>query len=501
MNEFKVEESLEDMHNIKYIRDNAGEFDKAMARRGLGPQSPAILELDEERRALQTESQTLQAKRNEESKKIGQIKKEGGDADAQMKAVAKIKDQMGALEEKEKAKAEELHNLLAGLPNIMADDVPDGEDEDQNVERHKWGEIKSASGPDHVEIGEALGMIDFETAAKMSGARFTLLSGPIARLERALAQFFLDTHTEEHGLTEVSPPLLVRDSALFGTNQLPKFEEDLFECNSDVLEYLLKRQAFYEALKEINSVIDIFIDAEIDLSARPKIRGLKEHLSSKNEKLDEKYADLIRSNQSRRFLIPTSEVPLTNIVADSIVDEEYLPRRYCAFTPCFRSEAGSAGKDTRGMLRQHQFYKVEMVSVTAPEKSKDEHERMLGCAEAVLKKLELPFRTVTLCSGDTGFGATKTYDIEAWLPGQETYREISSVSNCGDFQARRMNARTRPKGTKDTRFVHTLNGSGVAVGRALIAVIENYYDPSDGGVYVPDVLKPYMGGIEKIVKQ
>ncbi len=423
------------MFDIRAIRNEPEFFDKGWARRGLEAQTPSILSLDEKRRAVQTSLQELQAKRNEESRKIGEIKKSGGDAQAQMDAVAAIKTQMTEMEEQERALAEELNALLSGLPNILSDEVPDGEDEADNVERHKWGTIKHFSGPDHVEIGEKLGMIDFETAAKMSGARFVMLNGPMARMERALAQFFLDTHTGEHGYTEVSPPLLVRDTALYGTGQLPKFAEDQFS-----------------------------------------------------------------TKETDHFLIPTAEVSLTNIVADMIVEEEYLPRRYTAFTPCFRSEAGSAGKDTRGMLRQHQFYKVEMVSVTAPEKSKEEHERMLDCAENVLKKLEIPFRTITLCSGDTGFGATKTYDIEAWLPGQETYREISSVSNCFDFQARRMNARTRPKGEKDTRFVHTLNGSGVAVGRALIAVIENYYDPADGGVFVPDVLKPYMGGIEKITK-
>ncbi len=422
------------MFDIRAIRKEPDFFDKGWARRGLDAQTPAILKLDEDRRSVQTSLQELQAKRNEESKKIGQIKKEGGDAQAQMDAVAAIKDQMGDLEDKERALADELKDLLSGLPNLMSDEVPDGADEDDNKEIHKWGEIKSLKGPDHVEIGEALGMMDFETAAKMSGARFTLLSGGLARLERALAQFFLDTHTQDHGYTEVSPPLLVRDEAMYGTGQLPKFGEDSFKTDTD------------------------------------------------------------------HWLIATSEISLTNIVADEIVEEESLPRRYTAFTPCFRSEAGSAGKDTRGMLRQHQFYKVEMVGVTTPEKSEEEQERMLGCAEAVLKKLELPFRTVVLCSGDTGFGAIKTYDIEVWLPGQETYREISSVSNCGDFQARRMNARTRPKGEKETRFVHTLNGSGVAVGRALIAVIENYYDPTDGGIFVPDVLKPYMGGVEKIVK-
>ena len=423
------------MHDIKYIRENPNDFDAAMARRGLDGQSEAILKLDEERRGVQTELQRDQEMRNEISKQIGEIKKSGGDASQQMKDVAALKEGMSELEDKERALGEGLQNLLACLPNILATDVPDGADEDENVELRKWGEIKIPKGPDHAEIGEKLGMMDFETAAKMSGSRFTLLSGGLARMERAIGMFFLDVHTSEHGYTEVSPPLMIRDNAMFGTGQLPKFKEDQF-CTT---------------------------------------RG--------------------------DWLLPTSEVPLTNIVAEMIVEEEYLPRRYTAFTPCFRQEAGAAGKDTRGMLRQHQFYKVEMVSVTAPEGSEAEHERMVGCAEAVLQKLEIPYRTIVLCSGDTGFGARKTYDIEAWLPGQETYREISSVSNCWDFQARRMNARCRPKGEKQTRFVHTLNGSGVAVGRALIAVIENYHDPGDGGVWVPEGLKPYMGGLEKIVKE
>lgn len=465
------------MFDIKAIRNNPEQFDEGWARRGLSAQTPAILKMDEDLRSVQTQLQELQAARNDASKKIGQIKREGGDAQAQMDEVARIKDEMAALEEKEREQAEALHTRLSCLPNIMDADVPDGADEDDNVEVHKWGTIQSESGPDHVEIGEALGMMDFETAAKMSGARFTLLSGPLARMERALAQFFLDTHTGEHGYTEVSPPLLVRDNALYGTGQLPKFAEDLYEIkpNGTLIQEELN--------KDLNSLIDIRPGKDINLAQK---------------KAENRYREI---SAIKNFLIPTSEVPLTNIVAEMIVDEDYLPRRYTAFTPCFRSEAGSAGRDTRGMLRQHQFYKVEMVSVTAPEKSEEEHERMLGCAEAVLKKLEIPFRTVVLCSGDTGFGARKTYDIEAWLPGQETYREISSVSNCGDFQARRMNARTRQKGEKKTRFVHTLNGSGVAVGRALIAVIENYYDPSDGVVFVPDVLKPYMGGLEKITKE
>ena len=427
------------MFDLKMIRDNPADFDKAMKRRGFDAQSPAILTLDEERRAVQTELQTLQQERNEKSKEIGDIKKSGGDAQSAMDAVSALKDKMGELEEKERELSEQLKTILSSLPNIMFADVPDGKDENDNKEVHKWGEPKNPNGankaPEHWEIGEALGMMDFETAAKLSGSRFTLLSGKLARLERAIAQFMLDTQTEDHGYTECSPPLLVNDKTMYGTGQLPKFGEDLFRTT----------------------------------------RG--------------------------DWLVPTAEVPLTNIVADEIVDADYLPRRYTAFTPCFRSEAGSAGKDTRGMLRQHQFYKVEMVSITHPDKSEEEHERMTKCAQTILEKLELPYRTVVLCTGDTGFGAKKTYDIEVWLPGQNTYREISSCSNCGDFQARRMNARFKGKNDKQTQFVHTLNGSGLAVGRTLIAVMENYYDPADGGIHIPDVLKPYMGGIKKITKE
>lgn len=437
------------MHDIKFVRENPEKFDKAMKRRGLGAQSSTILELDEKHRSVMTELQTIQAERNDKSKMIGQIKREGGDADAVMAEVASLKDKMAQLEDVDRAMFAELSQIMAALPNIMADDVPDGADEDENVEIRTWGEPKMPNGansvPEHFEIGASLGMMDAEVAAKMSGSRFTMLSGGLVRLERALAQLFLDTHTEEHGYTEMSPPLLVRDNALFGTGQLPKFAEDLFRIPETSTE----------------------LETEVTQS---------------------------------RWLIPTSEVPLTNIVSGEIVDEDTLPRRYTAYTPCFRSEAGSAGKDTRGMIRQHQFYKVELVSIVAPEKSEEEHERMLTCAQNILEKLELPYRTVVLCSGDTGFGARKTFDIEVWLPGQNRYREISSCSNCWDFQARRMNARTRPKGEKQTRFVHTLNGSGVAVGRALIAVMENYYDPADGGIFVPEALKPYMGGIEKITK-
>lgn len=422
------------MHDLKFIRENPEQFDREMARRKLSGQSSIVLEMDESRRTLQTDLQSLQQQRNEKSKEIGKVKSQGGDAQAIMDEVSALKSKMIDLEEQEKEIAQKLTDHLSRLPNIMFGDVPDGVDEDENIEVHVIGEVKVQEGPDHVAIGEALGLLDFETAASISGARFVILKGALARMERALAQFFLDTHTQDHGYTEVSPPLLVKDSAVYGTNQLPKFEEDLFKTTTG------------------------------------------------------------------HWLIPTSEVPLTNMVANTIQDGADLPHRYTAFTPCFRSEAGSAGRDTRGMIRQHQFYKVEMVSITHPDESEAEHKRMLGCAETILKKLDLPFRTVVLCSGDTGFGAKKTYDLEVWLPGQKAYREISSCSNCGDFQARRMKARFRNMGEKDTQFLHTLNGSGVAVGRALVAVMENYYDPKDGGVFVPDVLKPYMGGIDKIVK-
>ncbi len=425
------------MHDLRAIRENPAAFDAAMKRRKLEPQSPAILKLDEERRAVQTELQRLQAARNDKSKQIGEVKKSGGDAQALMDEVSALKNQMTDLEEKERTIGESLNLHLSSLPNILFDEVPDGKDENDNVEVRKVGEPKKLNSktPEHFDIGEKLGMMDFETAARMSGSRFVLMQSHLARMERALAQLMLDTHTTEHGYTEVSPPLLVRDNAVYGTNQLPKFAEDLFRTTTG------------------------------------------------------------------HWLIPTAEVSLTNIVADSIVEDDSIPRRYCAFTPCFRSEAGAAGKDTRGMIRQHQFYKVELVSIVAPDKSVEEHERMTNCAENILKKLELPFRTIVLCSGDTGFGARKTYDIEVWLPGQDRYREISSCSNCWDFQARRMNARVRVKGEKETKFLHTLNGSGVAVGRALIAVLENYYDPADGGVFVPAALKPYMGGLEKILPQ
>lgn len=422
------------MFDLKEIRKNPEFFDKGWSRRGLEPQTPFILELDEKRRAIQTQLQDVQAERNEKSKEIGKIKSQGGDAQSIMDKVSALKDKMAELENSERELTAQMDEKLSTLPNIMFDDVPDGADESDNVEVRQVGEAirMNSESPDHVAIGEELGMMDFETAAKMSGSRFVLIKSQLARLERALAQFMLDMHVDENGYTEVSPPLLVRDNALYGTGQLPKFAEDLFKTTTD------------------------------------------------------------------HWLIPTAEVSLTNMVADQIIDEEELPYRFTAYTPCFRSEAGAAGKDTRGMIRQHQFYKVEMVSITTPEKSQEEHERMTACAEKILQKLRIAYRVVTLCSGDTGFGAKKTYDIEVWLPGQQAYREISSCSNCGDFQARRMKARCRKRGEKEIRHVHTLNGSGLAVGRTLIAVIENYYDPVEKCIVIPEVLRPYMGGLEKL---
>lgn len=478
------------MHDLRALRDDPKAFDANWARRGLAPQTPAILKMDEERRGLQTELQQLQQARNEKSKQIGQVKAQGGDAQAVMDEVAALKTRMTELEGLEARIAEELNTQLASLPNMLADDVPDGKSEDDNKEVRKHGEPRrlNAPSPDHVAIGEGLGMMDFETAAKMSGSRFVIMQSGLARLERALAQFMLDTHTGEHGYTEVSPPLLVRDNAMFGTGQLPKFKGDLFEVSSvgldSIKQEILKHS---EVLKEkISKETNVLYaeDAAIEF---------------KNELLMSLMLDEQFSSANRRWLIPTAEVSLTNMVADSIVDADELPMRLTAWTPCFRSEAGAAGKDTKGMIRQHQFYKVELVSITTPDKSIEEHERMTECAEAILKKLGLQFRTMALCAGDIGFGSRKTYDIEVWLPGQQKYREISSCSNCWDFQARRMKARFKTKGEKDTQFVHTLNGSGVAVGRALIAVLENYYNAEDGSVTVPEVLKPYMGGMGKIM--
>lgn len=421
------------MLDLKWIRENPEDFDAAMARRGLPVQSGAVLEMDAAHRALITEMQELQSKRNEASKAIGAAKSKGEDAQAAIDEVGKIKARIQELEDEERAKGQAIEDLLAGLPNPPGPDVPEGADEEANVELRKVGEKPpfDFAPKQHFEIGEDLGLMDFETAAKLSGARFVVLQGAMARLERALAAFMLDLHTTENGYLEVVPPLLVRDDAMFGTGQLPKFADDLFHTEEGF------------------------------------------------------------------WLIPTAEVPLTNLAREAIADEDDLPRRFTALTPCFRSEAGAAGKDTRGMLRQHQFSKVEMVSVTTPEQSEEEHERMTACAEEVLKRLGLHYRVVVLSTGDMGFGARKTYDIEVWLPGQDAYREISSCSNCWDFQARRMKARFRRKGQKGTEFVHTLNGSGLAVGRTLIAVLENYQQ-ADGSVIVPEALRPWAGGLERI---
>ncbi len=421
------------MHDLKSIRDNPDGFDAGLKRRGLEPRSAEILALDARRRAAQTAFQEMQARRNDVSKQIGGLKKSGGDASALMDEVASLKEQIPAVEEEDKALGAEIESILASIPNMPADDVPDGPDEDHNVELRKWGTPKAFTfeALDHDALGAKLGLMDFDGAAKLSGARFVVLKGQLARLQRAIGQFMLDLQTGEHGYTEIDPPLMVKDGAAFGTGQLPKFGEDLFKTNTG------------------------------------------------------------------HWLIPTAEVPLTNLLADEIVDEKQLPIRMTALTPCFRSEAGAAGKDTRGMIRQHQFHKVEMVSIAHPDASDLEHSRMTACAEAVLQRLGLAYRVIVLCTGDMGFSSRKTYDIEVWLPGQQRYREISSVSNCGDFQARRMKARFKSEGEKGTRFVHTLNGSGLAVGRTLIAVMENY-QRADGSIEVPEVLRPYMGGVEGI---
>ena len=419
------------MHDIRWIRENPTAFDTAMQARGLAPQAEALIALDEQRRGDIAKLENLQAERNSVAKQIGEKKRAGEDAAEVMQRAGDLKTEIAALEETLQT-GDALTAALEVLPNIPLADVPEGADEADNKEVLKWGELPAIESPkQHFEIGEALGQMDFETAAKMSGSRFVLLKNHLAKMERALAAFMLDLHTEEFGYTEMAPPFLVRDNALYGTGQLPKFTEDLYKTEGD------------------------------------------------------------------HWLIPTAEVSLTNIVADEIVSEESLPRRYTAYTPCFRSEAGSAGRDTRGMIRQHQFSKVELVSIVKPEDSEAELERLTGAAEEVLKRLELPYRKMLLCVGDMGFGARKTYDLEVWLPGQNQYREISSCSYCGDFQGRRMKARFRREGEKNTEFLHTLNGSGLAVGRTMVAVLENYQQP-DGSVLVPKALQSYMGGLERI---
>jgi seryl-tRNA synthetase len=425
------------MLDIKWIRDNAEALDAALAKRGAEPLSAALISLDEKRRSLVQSLQDMQSRRNAASKEIGAaMAQKNSDLAEKLKAeVAELKTTMPALEEENRLTDAALIEALSSIPNIPLDDVPVGSDEHGNVVKHSHGQKPgwNHKPKEHFEIGEELGWLDFEGAAKIAGSRFTIVKGQLARLERALGQFMLDLHTSEHGYLEVQPPLMTRDEAMYGTGQLPKFSEDLFKTTDG------------------------------------------------------------------RWLIPTAEVPLTNMVREQILEADALPLRFTALTPCFRSEAGSAGRDTRGMLRQHQFNKVELVSITDADNSINEHERMTACAEEVLKRLGLHYRVMTLCTGDMGFGARKTYDLEVWLPGQDAYREISSCSVCGDFQARRMNTRYRVKEDKALKFVHTLNGSGTAVGRALIAVIENYLN-EDGSVTIPDVLLPYMGGLTKIEK-
>jgi seryl-tRNA synthetase len=477
------------MYDIKWIREHPDAFDRGLKRRGLEPLSKTLIALDEKRRAAITKFEQAQARRNAASKEIGDAKKAKDDAKANklMAEVNDLKVSLPALEEEQKSLAGELDKELAQIPNAPLDDVPDGTDASGNVEHHVVGKKRAyAFKPkQHFELGEALGMMDFELAAKLSGARFVVLQKGLARLERALGQFMLDVHTgKEHGYTEVNPPILVRPEAMFGTAQLPKFSEDQFLATT-----LLDQDKFwadYEAAREAH------VDESRQKHATPAVRA-SESLKRQREWVNKAYShgEYARS----LWLIPTAEVPLTNLVRESIVEESALPMRLTACTPCFRAEAGAAGKDTRGMIRQHQFTKVELVSITTPDKSKEEHERMLACAEEVLKKLDLHYRVVTLCTGDMGFAAQKTYDIEVWLPGQNAYREISSCSVCGEFQARRMNARYRSK--DGVRHVHTLNGSGVAVGRALIAVMETYQDDK-GAIVVPEALKPYMSGITRI---
>ncbi|HKR17780.1 serine--tRNA ligase [Rhizorhapis sp.] len=422
------------MHDIRLIRENPAAFDAGLAKRGLEPISAELLALDEKKRSISTQMQLCQARRNEASKLIGQAmaQKDMEKAEALKAEVAELKERLPQLEAEDRAIGEELQSLLLAIPNLPADDVPLGTDESENLEQARWGTPRSFdfTPQDHADFGPALGL-DFEAAAAISGARFAALRGQMARLHRALAQFMLDRQSGGNGYEEVNPPLLVRDEALVGTGQLPKFTEDLFRTTDG------------------------------------------------------------------RWLIPTAEVSLTNLVREQIVPETALPLRFTALTPCFRSEAGSAGRDTRGFIRQHQFEKVELVAICRPEDSEAEHQKMLAAAEGILQALNLPYRRVLLCTGDMGFGARKTYDLEVWLPSQNSYREISSVSNCGDFQARRMNARYKPEGEKNTRFLHTLNGSGLAVGRTLVAVLENYQQ-ADGSVIIPEVLAPYMGGITKL---
>jgi seryl-tRNA synthetase len=473
--------------DIKWIRENAEAFDAGLTRRGLEALSGPLIALDEQRRANLTKLQDAQSRRNAASKEIGKAKgaKDEATAAKLMAEVAELKDVLAEGEKAERRLEEDLREELAKIPNLPLHEVPIGADEHGNKEERRVGEKPALVGInkplEHFEIGERLGLMDFETAAKLSGARFVVLKGALARLERALASFMLDIHTSEFGYAEVAPPIIVRDDAMFGTAQLPKFSDDQFRVET-------------EAAQRNHAASNFELDRKAVLDYAEK-HGLDAAREAKFDVLGFEY----RLTPSRQWLIPTAEVPLTNLVRESILNESDLPLRFTAWTPCFRSEAGAAGRDTRGMIRQHQFSKVELVSITTPEESLAEHERMTACAEEILKRLGLAYRTMLLCTGDMGFASQKTYDIEVWLPGQDAYREISSCSVCGDFQARRMNARYRPKGGKDVRYVHTLNGSGLAVGRTLVAVLENYQQ-ADGSVIIPDALLPYMGGLKTIEK-
>jgi seryl-tRNA synthetase len=488
------------MFDIKWIRENPAAFDAALARRGLPAASPALLDLDEKRRACVTALNDIQARRNAASKEIGKAKgaKDEVKASALMAEVTALKDELAAGEAKERELSKALEDALAVIPNLPRADVPDGTDETGNKEVRKVGTPGTfAYQPkQHFELGEAMGLMDFETAAKVSGARFVFLKGDLARLERAIASFMLDLHTGEFGYQEVNPPLLVRDHAAYGTGNLPKFKDDLFRTARPTSADEFADQLIREVKQYLADHPGVGSDQWLQYLQEKHASNWVQRVIFPGAPRAEK-ADPLPDKPVDMWLIPTAEVSLTNMVREAILDEDALPMRLTAWTPCFRSEAGAAGRDVRGMIRQHQFSKVELVSITTPDKSLAEHERMTECAETVLKRLGLPYRTMLLCTGDMGFASQKTYDIEVWLPGQNAYREISSCSVCGDFQARRMNARYRPKGAKGTEFVHTLNGSGLAVGRTLIAVLENYQQ-ADGTVVIPDALRAYMGGKQKI---
>jgi seryl-tRNA synthetase len=484
--------------DIRWIAKNPEAFDAGLRKRGLAPLSEDILKLDEKRRAHLTTLQDAQARRNTASKEIGRAKgaKDEALASKLMAEVASLKEVLTKGEDEERRIDAEIQKILEVIPNLPRDDVPEGADETGNVEVRRVGvppKLAFTNKPkQHFEIGEALGLMDFESAAKVSGARFVFLKGALAKMERALAAFMLDIHTNEFGYTEVVPPMLVRDAAVYGTGSLPKFEDDLFQTSRSNLSAELLEIAFRVGAKARETELSKF-------GLFSPFKPIIEAKLSEEEVFEQTIAMAKRIvADSRLWLIPTAEVSLTNLAREQVIDEAKLPHRYTAWTPCFRSEAGAAGKDTRGMIRQHQFSKVELVSITTPETSLAEHERMTRCAETILERLGLAYRTMLLCTGDMGFASQKTYDIEVWLPGQDTYREISSCSVCSDFQARRMDARFKSKDGKP-QFVHTLNGSGLAVGRTLVAILENYQQ-ADGSVMIPEALRPYMGGMEKITK-